>query len=227
MTYKLVFGRNSLIVPALILPAFVLIIPLLLFMEFVDPLLPRSEWIPIILSMVYFGLVIFITLQLVKATTSPVEISVMEGRIQFVFLQKNIFHRKSFTITFPEIINIGEDNDKGFDFLHFETKHMGYRKFHITAKEDDADFMAFRDYILKQEALYNAGVPNEKQITQKTLYQKWPMKSLAVLLVLFWIAYPVASHYLGTTWLNDVKYWVMVVMGTPLVMKVYYQNFRK
>lgn len=227
MQYNLIFGRNSLIVPALILPAFVLIIPLLLFMEFIDPLLPQSEWTSIIMSMVYFSLVIFITLRLVKSTTAPVEISVIKERLQFVFLKKNIFHRKDFHLTFPEIINIGEDNDKGFDFLYFETKHEGYRKFHITAKENDTDYITFRDYILKQEALYNASAPHENRISQKTIYQKWPMKTLAILLVLFWIAFPMVSRSLDTTWLNNAKYWVMVVMGMPIVMKVYYQNFRK
>ena len=227
MQYKLTFGRNAQIVPAIILPALILLIPLVLFIEFADRQLLRSEWIPIVLSLVYFLSVLFITLQLVNITRGAVEISVIGDSLQFLFLKKNFFHHTDFNISFQHIINIGEDNDKGFDFLHFKTKHKGFKNFHITAKENDDQFIAFRDYVLSKAALFNKSVPVDRIITQKTIYQKWPMKILAFFIVLFLFSYPFVSFYIGTSWLNNLKYWVLIILGTPIVMKVYYQNFIK
>jgi hypothetical protein len=227
MHYKLTFGRNSQLIPALILPAFILLIPLVLFLEFVDPLLPSSEWTSIIVSVVYMSLVLFFTLRWVKAITAPVEITITGDEVQFLFPKKNIFHRTDFTISFQHIINIGEDSDKGFDFLYFETKLKEYKKFHITAANGDSQFAEFREHVLSRGELFNTSVPAANRITHKTIYQKWPMKMLAVFLILFLIAFPIVSLYTGTTWLNNLRYWVMVVMGIPIVAKVYSQNFIK
>jgi hypothetical protein len=227
MQYKLTFGRNAQIVPAIILPALILLIPLVLFLEFADPRLLRSEWIPIILSLVYFLSVLFLTLRLVNFTRASVEISIIEDSLQFLFPKKNFFHHTDFNISFQEIINIGEDNDKGFDFLYFKTKHKGFRNFHITAKENDDQFIAFRDHVLSKQALFNKSVPIDKIITHKTIYQKWPMKMVAFFIVLFLLSYPLVSFYIGTSWINTIKYWVLVIAGTPILMKVYYQNFIK
>lgn len=225
MQYKLTFGRNAQIVPAIILPALILLIPLVLFLEFADPQLLRSEWIPIILSFVYFLSVLFLTLRLVNITRGSVEISIIGDNLQFLFPKKNFFHHTDFNISFQDIINIGEDNDKSFDFLYFKTKHKGFRNFHITAKENDDQFIAFRGHVLSKEALFNKPVPIDSIITQKTIYQKWPMKILAFFIALFLLSFPLASFYIGNSWLNNVKYWILVISGTPVVMKVYYQNF--
>jgi hypothetical protein len=103
----------------------------------------------------------------------------------------------------------------------------GFKNFHITAKENDDQFVAFRDYVLSKAVLFNKSVPVDSIITQKTIYQKWPMKMLAFIIVLFLLSYPFVSFYIGTSWLNNLKYWILIIMGTPIVMKVYYQNFIK
>jgi hypothetical protein len=227
MQYKLTFGRNAQIVPAIILPALILLIPLVLFLEFADQQLVRSEWMPIILSLVYFLAVLFLTLRLVKIINGSVEVSLMDDSLQFLFPKKNFFHHTDFNIVFQEIINIGEDNDKGFDFLYFKTRHKGFKNFHITAKENDEQFIAFRDQVLSKQALFNKSVPADRIITRKTIYQKWPMKMLAFFIVLFLLTFPFLSFYIGTSWVNNLKYWMLIILGTPLVMKVYYQNFIK
>jgi hypothetical protein len=227
MQYKLTFGRNAQIVPALILPALILLIPLVLFVEFANAQILGSQWTPIILTVLYFLPVLFLTLRLVNLTKASVEISIIEDSLQFVFPKKNIFHHTDFNISFQHIINIGEDNDKGFDFLYFKTKQHGFKNFHITAKEDDSQFIAFRNHVLSKETMFNTSVPIGNMITHKSIYQKWPMKTLALVILLFLIAFPFVSFYLGTSWLINAKYWILVILGTPVVMKVYYQNFIK
>ena len=106
----------------------------------------------------------------------------------------------------------------------FKTKHKGFKNFHITGWNDD-QFIAFRDCVLSKTALFNKSVPVDRIITQKTIYQKWPMKMLAFLIVLFLLSFPFVSFYIETSWLNNLKYWVLVLLATPIVMKVYYQNF--
>ena len=227
MKYKLTFGRNVQIVSALILPALILLIPLVLFVDFADAQILRSQWTPIILTAVYFLPVLFLTLRLVNLTKAAVEITLMEDSLQFVFPEKNIFHHTDLNLSLQQIINIGEDNDKGFDFLYFKTKQNGFKNFHITAKEGDSQFIAFRDHVLSKEVLFNSSVPVGNIITHKNIYQKWPMKTLALVILLFLLAFPFVSFYIGTSWLINVKYWVMVIMGTPIVIKVYHQNFIK
>jgi hypothetical protein len=211
MQYKLTFGRNAQIIPAIILPALILLIPLVLFLEFADQRLVRSEWIPIILSLVYFLAVLFLTLRLVNIINGSVEVSLIDDSLQFLFPKKNFFHHTDFNIAFQEIINIGEDNDKGFEFLYFKTRHKGFKNFHITAKENDDQFMTFRDKVLSKQALFNKSVPADRIITQKTFYQKWPMKILAFFIVLFLLTFPFVSFYIGTSWINNLKYWVLII----------------
>ena len=100
MQYKLTFGRNAQIVPAIILPALILLIPLVLFLEFADQQLLRSEWIPIILSLVYFLSVLFITLRLVNIIRGSVEISLIGDSLQFLFPKKKIFPSYRFQYCF-------------------------------------------------------------------------------------------------------------------------------
>lgn len=227
MQYKLTFGRNTQIVPAIILPALILLVPLVLFLEFADPQLLQSEWLPITLSLVYFLSVLFLTLRLVSFATASIEISVASDMLQFSFPEKNIFHHTDFNISFQDIINIGEDNDKGYDFLYFQTRHGGFKKFHITAKEGDAQFAAFRDHVVGKGALFNTSSHIGGTITNKSVYQKWPMKTLAVLLLFILLAFPLVSFYIGTNWRNNVSYWIVVLSGVPIVAKVYFHNFVK
>lgn len=228
MPYQLTFGQNAQIVPAMILPAVILLIPLVLIWEFADPQLLESEWTPIILTVVYFLSVLFLTLRLVAFTTAKVKISIAgDDSLHFFFPEKNIFHRTDFSIAFQQIINIGEENDKGYDFLYFKTRHKGFENFHISAKENDSRFIAFRSHVLSKEALFNASASTGNSITHKTTYQEWPLKTLALLILLFLFAFPLVSFFRGTNWLNNVAYWVMFVAGTPVVIKVCFQNFKK
>lgn len=225
LTYTLTFGRNSQIIWALILPAFILQVPLLLTIEYLLPLLPDSEWTPIAVSMIYFGLVLWVTLKWVKTTTARVDIVINNNNIEFAFSKKNIFHRNDFSLSFNEILNLSEDFDKGFDFIYFATTHPVYNKFHITAKEDNADFADFSNKIFEMQAAYNAQPSRERVITNKTIYQKWPMKLAALFILLILFAYPIVSFYKQMDWYIEVKYWVFMALSFPLIVKVYNQNF--
>ncbi len=227
MQFVLTLGKNSLIVPALILPSAIMTAVLVLLLEFVVPLAQVADWAVLAISLAYFAVVIFLTLQVVGSTSCRVEIAEVENGMSFHFLDENIFHRKDFTLSYSDIYNIGEDNDKGYDFLYFTTAKQGYKKFHLTAKENDQGFGAFRAIVLGKVESYNSSVSVQHRIASKTIYQKWPMITLAVLMVVFLVAYPLAAAFLGSSWLDDLKYWVMVVVSVPIVGKVYYQNFRQ
>jgi hypothetical protein len=227
VTYSLTFGRNSQLIWAIILPGIILLVPLMIILSYLLPLVPDNEWNPIIIAFVYFGLVFWVTFKWVKATTAKVEIAINNGVIEFVFPKKNIFHRHNFNLTFPEIRNLSEDNDKGFDFLYFETTHPVYNKFHITAAENNTQLAEFKEKVFEMEAAYKADPSSGVIITHKTIYQKWPMKIATLFIVMILFAYPIVSYYKQMNWLVEVRYWVLLALSFPLVTKVYNQNFGK
>jgi hypothetical protein len=227
MKYTFTFGRNSQLIWALILPSFILLIPLLLILEYVLPLYPENLGILSLLATFgYMGFVIWLTLSWVKATTAEVEIAINHDSLQFIFIKKNIFHRSNFTLHFNEIKNIGEDNDKEFDFLYFETKHSSYPKFFIRTNENNPDFDIFGQTIFKMESEFNKQVPIDSIITNKSIYQKWPIMLAAFLFFACWLIFPIVMLLEESSWLMILKYFVFVTVSSPIVLKVYNQNFK-
>jgi len=175
--------------------------------------------------MIYFGLVLWVTLKWVKITTANVDIRFNNDQIEFSFPKKNIFHRSDFSLSFDQILNLGEDYDKGFDFVYFTTTHSVYNKFHITSKAENADFEEFSNKLFEMQAAYNAMPARERVITNKTIYQKWPMKIAALFIFVILFSYPIVSYYQKMNWLTEVRYWVLLALSFPLITKVYNQNF--
>ena len=147
MKYTFTFGRNSQLVWVMILPAFVLLIPLLLAIEYIIPLFPVSDWTSIILTLLYFGCVLFLTLYLVNLIRGSVEITVNNNFIDFHFIKINWFHKKDFTLHFKDLQSVSEDNDKGYDFLYFNAKNSVYPSFHLMEKENNPDFKSFKNQL--------------------------------------------------------------------------------
>ena len=227
MKYTFTFGRNSQLIWALILPAFILLIPLLLILEYVLPLYPENlGFLSLLATFGYMGFVIWLTLSWVKATTAEVEITIYPNSLEFTFIKKNIFHRSNFTLPFNEIKNIGEDNDKEFDFLYFETKHPSYPKFFIRTNENNPDFETFSQMVMKMESEFNTQASPEKVITNKSIYQRWPMIYAAFLFFACWIIFPIVMYFKESTWLIILKYFVFVILSSPIILKVYRQNFK-
>jgi len=168
---------------------------------------------------------LFLTLKWVKSINAKVIVTIADGIIHFRFPFKNIFHRSDFMITFHEILNLGEDNDKGFDFLYFETTNPKYSKFHITAKEENEDFALFSKLMFEMEEEFNKQVTVDRLVTNKSIYQKWPMKILAFIFLSCWFVFPFLPGSDKDTWLLTARYWVFVALSSPIIAKVYYQNF--
>jgi len=227
MKYQLTFGRNSQLIWALIVPAFILLIPLLISIEFILPNFPKSDLILIVTTVLYMGGTLWLTLKWVKATTAPVEIFINNGVIHFHFQKKNIFHKTDFSLAYSDINNIGEDSDKGFDFLYFECNHPNYNRFHITSNEGNEEFTAFKYQIFEKETDFNTNTIPNNPITHKSIYQKWPMKILAMIFFICWFIFPLALAYNTLDWLYNIKYWIFVIMSSPIIFKVYTQNFQR
>jgi hypothetical protein len=227
LTYNLTFGRNSQLIWAMILPSFILLVPLLLFLTYVMPYLPDSAWTVIVVSMIYLGLAILLTLRWVKLITAPVIIVIENENISFTFPKKNIFHRYDFSLTINEIINLGQDTDKGFDFLYFETSHKHFHKFHVTAEANTGDFSSFLTKMLEMQTAFNSRSGGSRTITSKTIYQKWPMKAVVFFILIILGLYPFISIYQHMPLLTEVRYWVLLVLSAPFVFKVYDQNYRR
>lgn len=147
MKYTFTFGMNSQLILAMILPAFIFLIPLLLAIEFSITWLPISDWTSIILTLLYFGCVLFSTLYLVKLIRVKVEVMIINDTIDFCFLKQNWFHKKDFTLHFKDLLTVSEDNDKGYDFIYFKTKSTVYPRFHLMKEENNPDFVSFKNQL--------------------------------------------------------------------------------
>jgi hypothetical protein len=147
MKYTFTFGRNSQLIWVMILPAFILLIPLLLAIEYIIPLFPISDWTSIILTLVYFGFVLLSTLYLVNLIRVTVEVTVNSDYIDFYFIKRNWFHKADFTLHFEDLLSVSEDNDKGYDFIYFKTKNSVYPKFHLMEEENNPDFESFKNQL--------------------------------------------------------------------------------
>ncbi len=149
MKITLTFGRNAQLIWALILPAFMLLIPLILIIEFVFPLYPNNSGLLIGMATIgYLALYIWITYSWVKATTAEVEITLQSNELHFCFEKKNVFHPTDFKLTLGEIKNLSEDDDKGYQFLYFDCNNSDYSKFYLRCKIDHPEFDAFRNELL-------------------------------------------------------------------------------
>lgn len=147
MKYTFTFVRNSQLIWVMILPAFVLLIPLLLAIEYIFPQFPISEWTSIILTLGYLSCVLFSTLYLVYLIRGSVEVTLNSSYIDFHFFKRNLFHTKDFALHFKDLLSVSEDNDKGYNFLYFNAKNSVYPSFHLMEKENNPDFKSFKNQL--------------------------------------------------------------------------------
>lgn len=223
-TYHFKFGRNSQLVWALVLPAFICLIPLLLVLEYLIPKNADSGIPTILLTLSYMGAVFFLTFKWVAAVNAQVVISIKDHALQFEFPVKNFFHRHDFTLGFNEITGISEDTDKGTDFLYFKSKHPHFRHFHVSATANHPDFTTFKSKVFDMEAAYNAAPHPGNNISNQTIYQTTPMKILVSMLLVFSIIFPVVMMLKGSNTLMVLKYFTMLVLCLPLFVKVFHHN---
>jgi hypothetical protein len=225
MNYQFTFGKNYLIVWALILPAFLLLIPLLLVITCCNSILKENEWFALLLSLSYFASTFWLTFKFIKQVTADVEINLEHSKINFHFPHKNIFHRSDFSLDFNDITNLSEDNDKAFDFINFETR-TSQKKFHLSTKECNPDFQNFKNKLYELELASKTNTSNSSSpLTHITIFQQWPMKILALILVLAYLIFPLVASLNSVSWFYEIKYWFVVLTGLPIIYKVYAQNW--
>lgn len=227
MKYTFTYGRNSQLIWAMILPAFVGLIPLMLVLELSKKYYQDADWIVILATFLYLALVVIVTFSWVKSIRSDVAICLEDNELNFNFIKKNLFHKRDFTLHLSNLRNTSEDNDKGFDFLYIETQKTSTPSFHLMAKEGDENFIEFKDLLYKAIDDYGETVSEKEGIRHITIYQKWHMKLLAFLCLVSWFIFPIALYYQETNWFMSAKYWVFVVLTLPIILKVYIQNFKK
>lgn len=227
MKYTFTYGRNSQLIWALILPAFIGLIPLMLVLELSKKYNYDGDWIVILATFLYLAIVITATLLWVNSIRSDVEITFDKDELHFNFVKNNIFHKRDFILHLSNLKNTSEDNDKGFDFLYIETHNTSSPSFHLMAKEGDENFANFKQTLYQTIEIYNTIIQEENLIKNDSIYQKWPMKLLAILLLACWFIFPLLMYFRETDWFFSIKYWLFVLVSSPLILKVYFKNFRR
>ncbi len=226
MKYSFIFGRNYQLVWALILPGIVGIIPLIILIQLSEKYTHESDLLLLLSVSFYLITTILGTLKWVKAIRVKVDIIIEKDVIRFSFPKKNIFHRHDFILSISEIVNTTEDYDKGYNLLYFSTKSLTESKFHLMAKADDELYMIFKNQLNSAIENFNQGLNLEEKIKHVSIYGRWPMKVLAIVFLIMWFAFPIASYFKDMHISFWTKYGFMVLISAPIIYKVYINNFR-
>lgn len=227
MKFNFILGRNSQLIYALVLPGFIGIIPLYIILDLSEKYSTNSDSIIIISVLLYLVSVVFFTLKWVKAVRPGVEIVFENNQLHFSFLKKNILFRKDFIIPISDILNVSEDNDKGYDFIYLETSDSKFPRFYLMSGEDDVQFDRFKENLYRVIGNNNERVDADSAIKFKSVYQKLPMKLFAALLIICCFIFPVVFFYQGFNLLISLKYWLFVAISSTFAIKVWIYNFKK
>lgn len=178
-TFKLQLQRPNLIVWTFILVPLVgvaLLLLLLLNLPF-----HLTDWMILIGSFVFMGLMIAITLWLItKKLSVPCAITVDEKGLRYVLLKSTFFSgRKEFFSTWDNIDNISENlnTQKNMNFYLVRFKEPSFTISLDCSKEHEAEGVAFYKLLIFYTNLYNE-TNTAKPITTKGFYESRWAKTL-------------------------------------------------
>jgi len=225
--YLLTYGRNSQIIWALVLPAFIGLIPLMISIELANKYKIDSNWLTILITPTYLIMVLLATFLWIKSIQKNVIVEIEKDNLQIHFQKKNIFHSSSIYLPLTEIVNTYMQNDKGYAFLYIETKKSRVKNFYLRAKETDPELMslnlAINQYIEKSD--YKVGVYSK--LLHLTIYKKWPMKVLGSAILVLMVTLPIYMFLHEKNPLTSAKYWILIITGSPIIYKVFIQKLKE
>jgi len=224
MNYSLTYGRNSQMIWALILPAFIALLPLMIALELANKYSPEKDWLYLFITAMYILVVLVSTLAWIKSIQKDVVVSLKNDEIHIQFQKKNIFHPSDIYLPLNQISNTNIQTDKGYDFLYIETNQSQVKNFYLRAAESDIELLNLNLTINRSiEKLNQNGEIITKPI-HTSLFKQWPMKVLGMVILIVWISFPVYMFYNKLNPFTSSKYLFILVSGAPIVYKVFIQQ---
>lgn len=224
MNYSLTYGRNSQMIWALILPAFIALLPLMIALELANKYSPEKDWLYLLITVMYILVVLVSTLGWIKSIQKDVVVTLKNDEIHIQFQKKNIFHPSDIYLPLNQISNTNIQNDKGYDFLYIETNQSQVKNFYLRATESDTELSNLNMAIDQNiEQLNKLGVVNTK-LLHTSMFKQWPMKAFGMLIIIFWISFPIYMFYNELNPFTSSKYLFILVSGAPIVYKVFIQQ---
>ena len=224
MNYSLTYGRNSQMIWALILPAFIALLPLMIALELANKYSPEKDWLYLFITAMYILVLLVSTLAWIKSIQKDVVVSLKNDEIHIQFQKKNIFHPSDIYLPLNQISNTNIQTDKGYDFLYIETNQSQVKNFYLRAAESDIELLNLNLTINRSiEKLNQNGEIITKPI-HTSLFKQWPMKVLGMVILIVWISFPVYMFYNKLNPFTSSKYLFILVSGAPIVYKVFIQQ---
>lgn len=222
--YSLTYGRNSQMIWALVLPAFIGLIPLMISIELANNYRSNSDWLTIIITPTYLIMVFLTTFLLIKSIQKSVIVELEKTNLQIHFQKKNLFHSSNICLPLKEIVNTYMQNDKGYDFLYIETKKSRVKNFYLRAKETDPELvslsLAINQYVKKSDS---NSVENSKLLHLNS-FKKWPMKVFGSVILILMITSPIYMLLKDDNPLTSSKFWILIITGSPIIYRVFIQK---
>jgi len=209
---------------ALILPAFIALLPLMIALELANKYSPEKDWLYLFITAMYILVVLVSTLAWIKSIQKDVVVSLKNDEIHIQFQKKNIFHPSDIYLPLNQISNTNIQTDKGYDFLYIETNQSQVKNFYLRAAESDIELLNLNLTINRSiEKLNQNGEIITKPI-HTSLFKQWPMKVLGMVILIVWISFPVYMFYNKLNPFTSSKYLFILVSGAPIVYKVFIQQ---
>jgi hypothetical protein len=224
MNYSLTYGRNSQMIWALILPAFIALLPLMIALELTNKYFPENDWLYILITILYVLVVLASTFILIKSIQKDVIVSLKNDEIHIKFQKKNFFHPSDIYLPLNQISNTNIQTDKGYDFLYIETNQSQVKNFYLRADESDVELLNLNLTINRSIEKLNQNGEIITRLSHISIFKQWPMKALGMIILIVWISFPVYMFYNKLNPFNSSKYLFLLVSGAPIVYKVFIQQ---
>lgn len=224
MNYSLTYGRNSQMIWAMVLPAFIALVPLMIAVELASKYFPEMDWLTILITIMYLLVVMITTFVLIRSIQKEVIVTLANEAIHVQFQKKNFFHPSDIYLPISQIGNTFIQNDKGYDFLYIETNQSQIKNFYLRATELEPDLLRIYEAINHHSEKADPRNVVSPKLLHVNFYRKGPMKVFGWMLLILFIIIPVYMYLKHLNPFASSKFWILIITGTPIIYKVFLQK---
>lgn len=224
MNYSLTYGRNVQMIWAMVLPAFIAIVPLVIAVELASKYYPDTDWLSILFTLMYLLVVMISTFVLIRSIQKEVIVTIANEAIHIQFQKKNFFHPSDIHLPISQIGNTFIQNDKGYDFLYIETNQSQIKNFYLRATESEPELLRIYEAINLHSEKSDPGNVLTPKLLHVNFYRKRPMKVFGWILLILFIIIPVYMYLKHLNPFVSSKFWILIITGTPIIYKVFLQK---
>lgn len=228
--YRVQVTQTAKMVAGILLPLLLVIPLVVVLIYFARNDVPDSIVVPtIIVFMLLFFAATWLTVRLFMFKAV---IELKENGFGLQFEKRNFVTPPDVDLKMENITNFWVDESRGYRYMSFNTL-VKPKVFNLSPASNSSDDIGrFEELVAivstMVEDYNNSDTGTPRTISERTMYETWWAKMLAVLLLAMMLMFPVLFFVLPGESSKPVgKYFILVVFGIPFLYKVYQHNFGK